>query len=223
MTAYGNFIFYAYLRWLKDNKETVICRVLKLPITSKILLMALLVTSCMCIVFLLLGYTITTYISIVTLLICCVFSSIYLERYLVKSCMENFDDYKKYCYKLHDWLKKYNIDQKKELIIIRDRTLNQINSLKEFINKREENMVSILKVIVILVVLAAVTKLIENQTALDKVAMYIIQFIIVCVAFGGIVYAFWLVINISLKNKIDKYQCFANDLQGIIDIEFGLE
>ena len=223
MTEYVNFIFYSYLKWLKDNKETVIYRALKLLWIIKILLITLLVTSCMYIVFLALGYTTVGYISMGVLLICCIFSSIYLERHQIKNSMKNFDDYKKYCYKLYDWLKTYNISQKEELIIIRDRTLNQINSMKDFINKRKENLVSWLKVIIIPVVLACVNKLIEKQTDLEKVAIYIVQFIIMCIACGSIAYVFWLIINISLKNRIDKYECFANDLQAIIDIEFGLE
>lgn len=218
-----NFIFYSYLKWLKDNKETAIYRALKLPLIIKILLIILLVAICTYIVSLTLGYTIASYISMSVLLIGCILSSIYLERHQIKNAMKNFDDYKKYCYKLYDWLKTYNISQKEELIIIRDRTINQINSMKDFSNKRKAEIVSWLKVIIIPVVLVCLNKLIENQTDFEKVVILVIQFIIMCTACGSIAYVFWLIINISLKNRIDKYKCFANDLQTIIDIEFGLE
>jgi len=223
MSAYENYCFYAYLKWLKNNKETDTCKIMKLPIIAKILLTGLLITSVMFVVFLLVGYTTITYISIGALLLCCILSSIYIEYYKVNNYEKNFNDYKKYCYKLYDFLQTLDVKKEEELIILKSGVQEQIGSITDKINRRNSNIVDWLKIVIIPVVLAAIKILMKENVDIISVVNYLMVFIIVCGVFSVISYVLCLIINISLKNEVNKYQCFADDLQGVININFGLK
>lgn len=216
-----NYILYSYLKWHKDNKKSTIKEVLKLPIVAKILLLILVLS-------LVIGSIMAfmnneyTWIPILIETITCIISYFYTERFQIKNSMDNYEKYKKYCLDLYGWLNTFSIRTKDDIFEIKKRIELNYQQMQSDIEKKRQRIDKWMQILIIPIVLAIVNNLIDKQTDINKLLEYITSLVfLVAVAYVSI-YSIITIINIFTQQRIKQFQNLADDLQGVIDIKFGI-
>lgn len=217
-----NYLFYAYLKWQKENKENTIYKLFKMPILAKILLVILFLTAILSFVFIFNNMLIASVINMLIESTCCIITFFYTERLQTKNCNDGFTKYEAYCFKLYAWINSFSISKEDEIIAIRKRIIKKAETLKSDDSKQKDKVEKWLQILVIPIVLAVVNNVINNQTDISLIITYVISILILFVTIYVVIYTVLAIKNVFSKKRINQYQCFANDLQGILDVKFGI-
>lgn len=217
----NNYLFYSYLKWQKDNNDSSIKKLLKLP-KPAIVLLILLSISCITTIILLFIQLSLSYIALAFEFIIVVITFFYSERMLIKTSINNLESYRNYCFKLYTWICTFSVTEKEDINELMNRILESKNNLAIIKVRQLERIDRWMQVLVIPIVLAIVNNLISKQTDINQVTVYILTILALFATIYFFIYAAIAAMNIFNKKKINQYQIFADDLQGIIDVKFGM-
>ncbi len=217
----NNYLFYSYLKWQKDNNDSSIKKLLKLP-KPAIVLLILLSISCITTIILLFIQLSLSYIALAFEFIIVVITFFYSERMLIKTSINNLESYRNYCFKLYTWICTFSVTEKEDINELMNRILESKNNLAIIKVRQLERIDRWMQVLVIPIVLAIVNNLISKQTDINQVTVYILTILALFATIYFFIYAAIAAMNIFNKKKINQYQSFADDLQGIIDVKFGM-
>lgn len=210
------YLFYAYLKYAKENKQSFWPKLLSKPV-GVIIFFSLTLIFCLCgTISMLMGWTLVAGISILGEVVFSIFLCHYLEKYQIKFCIEEYDKYKDYCLKLYEWIKQFDVQNRDNIQVLHDRIQTKIVRLKEEEHHlRGDHWLQTLIIPVIITIIAAV---VANQTSVETVLAEAVTILMVF----GIIYGFVImIINIGLfpqKRQIRQMECFASDLQGVLDL-----
>ena len=214
-------LFYAYLKYQQEGVKKVWSNLLKLhwsvlvslivsvAFTVGALVLILVLPLCVwhwiCIVVMALGYISLIYTT---------------ERFQIQRCYERFTEYCEYCAELKAWLEEFSIDSKEKVANIKDRISMKISNLGSICEKSAANQDKWLQGFATPIVIAVITAVIAGTNATEE---KIASTLLIIMIFGLGWYAFSIgakMLNYISKKKIEQLECFASDLQGILDTQF---
>ena len=142
------------------------------------------------------------------------------ESFQINRSHEKFAEYCDYCAEMKLWLAGFSIDSKEKIASIKDRISGKISDITSSHEKGTAGMDKWLQGFAIPIVLAIITTGIAGEDATEeKVAM-------TCVIVLVFALTWYLcsvgakMLNFNRKRKIEQLECFASDLQGILDTQF---
>lgn len=215
------YIFYNYLKWRKDSKNTTINKLLKMPILPKLLIISLITSGIISLIALFFSEKIS-FAFIIIEVILGIISLFYSEKLFIDNSNQKYQDYKLYCNDLSTWLQSFDIIKKEQIAILQKRIDIIVSESKTKSVSRRETAEKWLQVLLIPIILAIANNIINSQTDLNKVIAYIISIMIIFLSIYSTTLAFVSVFSLLDNWQISKYKQFSNDLQSVIDIKFGL-
>lgn len=215
-----NYLFYGYLKWQKDNKKNT-KRKSVVPIIGKILFGLIIISFISAIVLALIKSTVS-YVPICIQLLCYVLMFFYTELLLTNNSSAYYNNHKEYCEKLYLFIDSFSITEKEEIAEMRNRILAKLIKIKSDTEKRKKRLDKWMQILVIPIALAILNNMINNQTDLNTVYKYIFSIIAMFIMIYLTVYAILIITNAINKMRQNQYQCFCDDLQGVIDCKFGI-
>lgn len=213
-----NYLFYAYLNFAKDNKQTFWPKLLSQP-KAIIIIFSLVFVSCLSAsVFALFNCLIGVIISITVELI---FGGIFCwlsDKHHIDFCFEEYSKYKKYCNDLFLWMKSFDVNSIKDVKIVFDRITIKIDKMKAERESSNARLDKWLQILIIPVVIAIITAIVAKQISIEEMISYSISIIVLFAIIYGTILIFREISYLPQKHRIAQMECFANDLQAILDI-----
>ncbi|MEE1125579.1 MAG: hypothetical protein U0L18_06540 [Acutalibacteraceae bacterium] len=210
-------LFYAYLKYQKDNQPDVWKFFLKLPkhiICIFILIAISIIVSIITAVF---EATVPTLIALAVQVIAYLLMYYFTEKHLIKFSESNYNKYCDYCEKLNIWLKEHSINSDENIDELLQRFKVQISEAKSENEKSKNRFDKWLQTLVIPIILAIITTIITKQDDLVTIINPVIVILMVFVVLYVTVTSIAEFVSLPEKRRIEQMQCFANDLQGVLD------
>lgn len=160
------------------------------------------------------------WIPIVLELICCIVLYFYTENYQVKVSYEKLEDYKTYCEDIYRWLQSCSLSTREEIQEIRRRLLAHIEKVEADRKYKKESTDRWLQVLVIPVILAVLSAFINQQTGYVQAMNYAFFLIFIFLVIYSMIWGVRRVRYFFSGSNLEQIQCFANDLQGVLDTQF---
>ena len=212
------YLFYAYLKYAKKNKQSFWPKLLSRPV-SVIIFFSLTLLSGVCgAIFAFLGWSIAALIGMVGEIVFGILFYNCFEKYHIDFCVEEYDKYKDYCLKLYKWIKQFGVQNRDEVQMLHDRVQTKIICLKEEEEHRKSRNDRWLQTLIIPIILAIITAVIANQKSIETVLTYVLTILMIFAIIYGLLI---MITNIGVfpqKRQIRQMECFASDLQGVIDL-----
>lgn len=209
------YLFYLYLKFAKENKQTFWPKLFSRP-AGVIVFFILTLAACAVGAFSsLLGWDIVALISLgCEILFGAVFY--YLsEKYRIDFCDSEYGKYEEYCLKLLDHFEKTGI-KKEDIGEVYDSVYKKIDCLKLEEDKIKARGEKWLQTLIIPTVIAIITAVIAKQDSIEIMLTYTFAIVIIfAVVYGGIS----VVRSISFfpeKRRIKQMECFMNDLHSVL-------
>jgi len=192
-------------------------RLFKLPKHIPILLSIALLSAISASVFLIIKIKLATIISLILELILCGITSHLIERYQIKYSTDNFSEYKKYCINLKLWLADYDIKDIEAIKNIQSRILNKISTIKDEEQRTSDNTFKWLQTLIIPIIIAIVTAFISSDNDMTNTIVNVFTLLMLFFIIYGVYSIIKNIMNVSQKRKTQQLECFASDLQGVLD------
>ena len=214
-------LFYAYLKYQKDSVRKAWSNLLKMH-WSVLLPFAVSIAATVSTLILTFVNPLCSWnwISVAVMVLAYIVLMHTSENFQIKRSHEKFLDYCEYCREMKTWLKGFSIDNKEKLVSIKKRILIKISTLRNNHKKSAEGINKWLQGFATPIVLAIITAVIAGENATEeKIAMTVIIIMIFALT--------WYLCSVGAKmlnhrgkRKIEQLECFASDLQGILDTQF---
>lgn len=214
-------LFYAYLKYQKDSLRNAWSNLLKLhwtvllpfgiSIISTLSTLALTLVSPLC------GWN---WISVAVMSLSYFVLMHTTESFQIKRSHEKFAEYCAYCAEMKMWLADFSIDSREKIASVKERISEKISDIRTTHEKGATNVDKWLQGFATPVVIAVITAVIAGENATEeKIATTVIVIMIFALA--------WYLcsvgakmLNFNSKRKVEQLECFASDLQGILDTQF---
>ena len=217
----NEYLFYSYLKWQKENKDSTIKKLFQLPKSAIIIMIVFIIISISGLI-LSIKQSGLAYVAILFQFIVLFIFIIYSERILINISMTNLERYRNYCIKLYTWISEFSISEKDDINELMNRIIDSMNNLIKIQDKQKEKIERWMQVLVIPIILAIVNNIISSKTDISIVTAYILTILALFASIYLLICFVILVRNIMNKMRINQYQSFIEDLQGIIDVKFGI-
>lgn len=215
------YLFYMYLKYLKDKKLTFWPKLLKQPTIVIILFVTIIVFGMASII---LSFVNISYYfvlgSIVLEIISCAVLYLYTENYRIICSESATEKYRKYCKNIKKWLIGCGIRDKEAVEVLHNRVIESIEQIKSLDENSQERTDKWLQTLIIPVVLAIITTVISNDSDVDVMFKKTLIIIVCFVSVYCIFIAVQKISNFPNKRMIEKLNCFASDLQGVLDTQY---
>lgn len=208
-------LFYSYLKFAKENKQTFWPKLLGRPI-GVIVFFILTLGSCFAgAISSLCGWRIVASIA----LMCEIgFGAVFYylsEKYRIDFCDSEYGKYKDYCLNLSDHFEKIGI-KKEDISEICNSVCKKIDGLRLEEDKIKARGEKWLQTLIIPTIIAIITAVIAKQDSIEIMLTYTFAIVIVfAVVYGGVS----VMRSISYfpeKRRIKQMECFASDLQSVL-------
>jgi uncharacterized membrane protein len=115
------------------------------------------------------------------------------------------------------------VKEREQITEIRSRFQEKQSNLKNIMNKKREKIDKWMQVFVFPIILVVVNNLINSETDTYKVFAYTSSILIIFLCIYIVVIGFLTISNIFENVRISKYDNFITDLQGVMDIKYGIK
>jgi hypothetical protein len=211
------YLFYAYLKYAKENKQSFWPKLLSRPI-SVIIFFSLTLLSCVCgAIFALLGWSIVALIGMVGEIVFGIIFYNCSEKYQIEFCVEEYDKYTEYCSNLHKWLEKFNKQRPDEIRELYDKIQTKIARMKTEEENSKARGDRWLQTLIIPAIIAIITAIITKQENIGEMITYAFAVVILFAVVYGIIAIIKSISFFPQKRRIEQMECFASDLQGVLD------
>lgn len=214
-------LFYAYLKYQKDSLRNAWSNLLKLDwrvllpfaisITSTVSTLVLTLVSPLCS---------WNWISVAVMASSYIVLMHTTEDSRIKRSHEKLVEYCDYCAEMKIWLAGFLIDSKEKIVCIRERILGKISNIRNAHEKSTAGVDKWLQGFATPVVIAVITAVIAGEDATEE---KIVTTVTVIMLFASVWYLCSVgakMLNFNGKRKVEQLECFASDLQGILDTQF---
>ncbi len=212
-----NYLFYAYLKYQKDNKLNAWKYLLKYHKPIFIIFVIMIISVIVQVITTILSVSYCSWICFVIEIIACMLIYYWSEKDLIKYSFEKYEKYCDYCEKLYKWLKHLDINSYEGIYELLQRIKLQISERKDENEKSKNRFDKWLQTLAIPIVITMVTTIINKQDDLIAMINPVVAILIVFVELYITFTSINKVISFPKKRKIEQMQCFANDLQGVLD------
>lgn len=213
-------LFYAYLEFQKNNKTPFSKKLLKTPIFAYILFLVTLLSCIFGIYFVISHKTTRAIISIFIETICYFISDYYIEYFTIKNSAENLKNAKEHYSVIKEWLQKNNISNSAFIEKIKQQIFVRINDLKDKQIRFNTQIEKWLNLLVIPIILIIANFVVDSTNKLSEVIIYSFSIFIICLSLYNISKFFYSVFWFSTKLKIERLSIFADDLQGVLYLDY---
>ena len=211
------YLFYAYLKYAKENKQSFWPKLLSRPV-SVIIFFLLTLLSCVCgAIFALLGWSIAALIGMVGEIVFGILFYNCSEKYHIEFCVEEYDKYTEYCSNLHKWLEKFNKQRPDEIRALYDKIQTKIARMKTEEENSKARGDRWLQTLIIPAIIAIITAIITKQENIEEMIAYALAIVILFAVVYGIVAIIKTISFFPQKRRIEQMECFVSDLQGVLD------
>lgn len=143
---------------------------------------------------------------------------LFSRKRLIKNKIKNFNDYCRYFKELTNLLNRYGCATIQAIELLHARSLNHISEIetprKELYN-RIEKWVQVFVIPIILFVITKIADISKNSSELEILLFFFLFF---CLAICSIALFYLSLSHFSPKCELEQRKCFADDLQGILDL-----
>lgn len=217
-----NYLFYMYLKYLKDSKLTFWPKLLKQPPVTIILLVIIIISGMASIILSFVGINYYFMLgSILLEIISCAILYFYTENYKITCSESKAEDYKKYCKDIKIWLNSCGIRDRESVEVLHSRVIESIERIKSLDKESQERTDKWLQALIIPILLAIITTSISNVSDISVMFKNMLIIIIGFVSVYCIFIALQKISNFPNKRMMEKLNCFASDLQGVLDTQFS--
>ena len=214
-------LFYAYLKYQKDSMRNAWSNLLKLhwtvllpfgiSIISTLSTLALTLVSPLC------GWN---WISVAVMSLSYFVLMHTTENFQIKRSHEKFVEYCDYCAEMKIWLAEFSIVSRERIVSVKDRISGKISDIRTTHEKGATSVDKWLQGFATPIVIAVITAIIAGENATEeKIATTIIVIVIFALTWY-LCSVCAKMLNFNSKRKVEQLECFASDLQGIIDTQF---
>ena len=211
------YLFYAYLKYAKENKQSFWPKLLSRPV-SVIIFFLLTLLSCVCgAIFALLGWSIAALIGMVGEIVFGILFYNCSEKYHIEFCVEEYDKYTEYCSNLHKWLEKFNKQRPDEIRALYDKIQTKIARMKTEEENSKARGDRWLQTLIIPAIIAIITAIITKQENIEEMIAYALAIVILFAVVYGIVAIIKTISFFPQKRRIEQMECFVSDLQGVLN------
>lgn len=213
------YLFYAYLEYLKEKNLSPGFKFLKLPLHIILLLAGTLISFVVTIAGIFINNPWVTWLPLIFEVACCIALYYCVENYQIKFSITDYFEYQKHCKNLAIWLEQFSLKTNEDISMLRDRLNARIATLKAEEENRTTRSDKWLQTLVIPVVLSVITNIITNQkdatTMITVTSAILLVFVIVysCIA------VIKNIVHFPQREKTRQMERFANDLQGLLDFK----
>lgn len=212
-----NCLFYAYLKYQKDNKLNVWKYLLShhKHIFITFVILVILAIFEVVVTFSNIDCLIWSFLVIEFFVYMLLYH--FTEKDLIKFSYINYEKYCNYCEKLKEWLEIFGINSYESVNELLQRIKFQISEIKVEKEKKQNRFDKWLQTLVIPIVITMITTIITKQDDLENMINIVVVILIVFVMSYIIATSINKVRYLPEKRRIEQMQCFANDLQGVLD------
>ena len=215
-------LFDSYRKYQKDNKQSLMKTIFKLPIGVKLLLIGFVLCLIYSILALFIDFFKSTYfICLILQVILCLCLYFYTENFQIKTSDIRLSTYQEYCGKIKAWLTKTGVIVTQENVTeLVSRIEKEIDKLEKKKTANRERIEKWIQILIIPILLAVFSAIIREQNNLTILFAYTTTFLI---ALGSLSLAFLNCYNIFdffKKRKIEQLKSLSSDLQGVLDCQF---
>lgn len=213
------YLFYMYLKYLKDNKLTFWYELWKQPKMAIFLFAIVIISGIALLVFIFINKYLML-ISIIMEIVSCVILYFYTENYRITCSKNKTEEYRKYCKDIKIWLNSCGIKDKEAVEVLHSRVIESIEQIKSLDKESQERTDKWLQALIIPVVLAIITTVISN---VSDIAVMFNNTLIIIICFVSVYCIFTSTQKISSfpqKRMLEQLNCFASDLQSVLDTQF---
>ena len=115
-------------------------------------------------------------------------------------------------------MKSFDVNSIKDVKIVFDRITIKIDKMKAERESSNARLDKWLQILIIPVVIAIITAIVAKQISIEKMISYSISIIVLFAIIYGTILIFREISYLPKKRRIAQMECFANDLQAILDI-----
>lgn len=208
-----------YLDWL--NKRNNLSKKNKMPIWS---VLSIIITA-LCFIAASVLYFVNLkllYIPFVVLIILTALTDYLSEKNQIHQSTASFDHYKEYSVDLFEMISSYNISTKDRISELIDRLAGKRKEIQSSINKKIETTNKWTQALIIPITLAVISGVFSLKSNLTDAFVMVIGILLFVIIIYIVVREFISIMNFSKEVKIDNYSVFIEDLQAIVDLNFGI-
>ena len=211
------YLFYAYLKYAKKNKQSFWPKLLSRPV-SVIIFFSLTLLSCVYgAIFSLLGWSIAALIGMIGEIVFGILFYNYSEKYHIDFCVEEYDKYTEYCSNLHEWLEKFNKQSADDIQELYNKIQAKIVCMKTEEEHSKARGDRWLQTLIIPAIIAIITAIITKQENIEEMISYALAIVILFAVVYGTIAIIKSISFFPQKRRIEQMECFASDLQGVLD------
>ena len=211
------YLFYNYLKYLKDNDKTFWKGLFKLPWWIIVLFFSIIIVLVLSIIYAVFNCAIGALISV---FIACVLSIVIhfvVANYRIEFSEERLAEYKKHCIDVLDWLKNNDIHSEEEITSILERVKNNIGVQKDELYKKSEVTFKWMQTLIIPIIIVAFTAMLSSYDDVQIIVYLALSAIFVFALLYSVFGSIKSIVLLPSKRRVEQMQCFANDLQGVLD------
>lgn len=215
------FLYYSYLKWHDENNDKALTKLKSLPTKGKILVWLLILSGILGFASVFINIELAQ-ITIVIEIFICLMIFIYSERMCKNNSFCNYEEYKCYCDKLFILLNDYNITDRNQITEIRNRFIAKQAELQSNTNRRRDRIDTWMKVIIFPIIIIIINKSLDSQTNLNGIYAYATSALLLFISIYVFIVSIISICHIYETVRSIRYESIINDLQGLIDIKFGI-
>ena len=137
---------------------------------------------------------------------------------LIKNRITDLNEYYNYCAEFTNLLNRYDCATIQAVELLRERLLEHISEIetphKELYNRIEKWV----QVFVVPVILFVITKIVDISKNFSELEIFLFFALFFCIAICSITLFYLSLAWFSPKCELEQRKCFADDLQGILDL-----
>lgn len=216
------FLFYAYLKYIEDNKLTFWPQLFKLPKHILCLFLASIFFIIFAFISSLFSWSIVSAICVLLALVLSIVLYTCIERYQIKCSINKMDDYINYCKELYEWLNSMGVVDKEFIEELHKRISDNVVRLREERQKNSKRIDTWMQTLIIPILIVIITTIISGNNNLTNAVGVVIGILMMFGLLYGVFITIRDIVSFPQKRRIEQLSCFESDLQGILDYtEYG--
>lgn len=212
-------IFNCYIKWLHGKNGNLLVRILKMPITAKILMGLLFATLIGVVITVLTNSELAVYFLAAEILISLAVY-LYTDHYEIKYSNNELDNFREHCEAFKEMLDSTGINIMEEFVIdLKRRYIEKVNTSKLRVANNRSTLGKLVTALLIPIILAFFGAIVNPETNINDVltpGVSVLSLILVVFLVALFVVE---IVNLCIMSKNGEYQQLIDDLQGVIDFK----
>lgn len=212
-------IFNCYIKWLHGKNGNLFARVLKLPLTAKIL-MALLFTTLIGVVITVLTNSELTICFLAAEVLISLVVYLYTDHYEIKYSDDELDNFREHCEAFKKILDSTGINITEEFVIdLKKRYIDKVNTNKLRVANNRTTLGKWVMALLIPIILALFGAIVNPEASINDVLTLGLSIVSLILLVFFVAFFVIEIVNLCIMSKNGEYQQLIDDLQGAVDFK----